>query len=265
MDAAGRVLPLPLARGAVPALPALTVGPGERLPAAPGAALAVRRVRRPVWSRDVPRIARAGVSFAMRPSARVRELAAPVLAALGARWPDGFAAVHVRRGDRLFGPTGWFTRPAVVRRRLRSLGVGDGAPLFVLTDERDPGFRRALAARFEVAASADFPALATLVDPGFDGVPDNYLLYEVEKAVMRDARVRVESFPGPEYEPSDGVLVPAWAWRVLRLGRRTRDLALRLARRALGERAWARLRGLRREPRPADGPARGTPRTAAGG
>ena len=265
VDAVDGELPLPLARGPVPATPALTVGPGERLPAAPDAALAVRRVRRPVWSRDVPRIARAGVSFAMRPSARVRQLAAPVLAALRARWPEGFVAVHVRRGDRLFGPIRWFTRPPGVRRRLRALGVRDGSPLFLLTDERDPGFRRALVRDFEVAASADFPALAALVDPGAGGLPDNYLLYEVEKAVMRGARVRVETFPGPEYEPADGVLVPSWAWRVSRLGRRTAHATLRLARRTLGERAWESLRALRRVSRTVRAPGRRTPRTAAGG
>ena len=243
VDAAGRAGPLPLARGAIDAGPPVRVGAGEPVPA--GAGCAERRVRSPVWRRDVPGAAGVvgAVRIEVRPSARVLALARPVIAALG-RAPGGFAAVHVRRGDRLFGPMRWLTRPARIRRRLRALGVADGATVFFLSDERDPAFWRRLEPHYRVVRHADFEALAALVAPAAPE-RDNYLLYEAEKAVMRAAPVRVETFAGAEYEPADAVLVPAAVWGPARLARRTVHAGLRLARRVLGERGWRAARAVR--------------------
>ena len=235
VDAAGRTGPLPLAGGRIDAGSLVHVGAGEPVPAS--ARYAVRRVSSPVWRREVPRGAPGAVRIEMRPSARVLAVARRVVAALR-RAPGGFAAVHVRRGDRLFGPMRWLTRPGRIRRRLRSLGVEDGATVFFLSDERDPAFWRRLETHYRVVRYADFEALAALVAPGAPR-RDNYLLYEAEKAVMRAARVRVETFPGPEYEAADAVLVPAAAWWPARVARRTVHAGLRLARRALGERCWS--------------------------
>ena len=251
VDAAGRPGPLPLARGAIDAGPPVRVGAGEPVPA--GARYAERRVRSPVWRRDVPGVAGA-VRIELRPSARVLALAQPVIAAFG-RADGGFAAVHLRRGDRLFGPMRWLTRPARIRRRLRALGVADGATVFFLSDERDPAFWRRLEPYYRVVRHADFETLTALVAPAAPE-RDNYLLYEAEKAVMRAAPVRVETFPGAQYEPADAVLVPAAVWRPARLVRRTVHAGLRLARRVLGERGWRVVvgvrRALRRGERPGD-------------
>ena len=227
VDAGGRARPLPLVR---------------RLPGGcAGVDVLTRRIGAEVFEREVPVLPR-GTRVELRPSARVRALAAPVAAALAARAPGGFAAVHVRRGDRLFGPMRWLTEPAAVRRALRRLGVADGATVFCLSDEREPAYWRPLAAVYDLVRAADFPAAAALVAAR---PPDNYLLYEVEKAVMRRAAVRLETFPGPDYEPADAVLVPPAAWWAARRARRSAHAALRLARRALGERAWTALRSLR--------------------
>ena len=248
VDRRGRQWPLPVVRSAPETGSERVVAPGKRCPQT-AATLLTRPVRRPVWRRDLPRRARARVAFRWRPSERVAVLAAPVIAALAGR-PGGFVAVHVRRGDRLFGPMRWLTAPARIRRRLKRLGVADGAALFALSDERCPAFWQALGAHYELWRYDRFPALAALVRPG--GCPDNYLLYEVEKAVMRAAALRVETFPGRDYEPSDAVLVPWAVWLPARLARRTAHAGLRLGRRLVGDRRWRRARSLWsawREPR----------------
>ena len=190
--------------------------------------LLVRRMDSTVYAHDlaggVPRY-----GFRMRPAARVLALAEPVLDALRARAPGGFAAVHVRRGDRLALPlVRRATQPRAVRRCLARVGVVPGTTVFVLSDERDPAWWAALAEQCDAVRSADFPALEAL---GAPGRPDNYLLYEVEKAVMRRAARRVETLPG-DYERADATLVPALRWALARPGM-LRHRAVRRARRAI--------------------------------
>ena len=222
--------------------------PGERLPtAARHCSVVERRVRADVHARDVPQSGWPPPELRLVPAARVRALAAPVIAALGV---DGrFAAVHVRRGDRRYGPLRWLTRPARIARRLERLGVPAGGTVYVLSDERDArywrAFERTAGRRFTVARHADFPALAALVPPPA-ACPDNYLLYEVEKEVMRHAAVRVETFPGLAPEPADAALVPLAVWLTVRTVRRSRQAALRCVRRIVGERMWGVARTLRR-------------------
>ena len=241
VDGAGRSRPLALAVAAADPGGAVRVDRRARIPTS--VRHAVRRVASPVWHRDLPRGRLPDARVELRPAARVLALARPAIAALD-REPEGFAAVHVRRGDRLFGPMRWLTGPGRIRRRLRALGIGAGTAVFVLSDERDPRFWKRLEQHLRVVRYADFPALAELVAPGAPR-RDNYLLYEVEKAVMRAARTRLETFPGPEYGPAEAVLVPAAVWWAARFVRRTRHAGLRLARRIAGERWWRRVRSLR--------------------
>ena len=107
------------------------------------------------------------------------------------------------------------TAPRAIRRRLRRLGVADGATVFFLSDERAPAFWRELGAFYDVARHASFPELAVLA---VAAPPDNYLLYEAEKEVMHHAAVRMETFPGPAYEAADATLVPASVWAASRWG-----------------------------------------------
>ena len=223
----------------------LTLPPGAPLPAACDAQLVVRHLasnlylrdvalpgrRRPARLRGVVPV-RTPVAFRLHASLRVRTLAAPVLEALRARAPT-WAAVHVRRGDRMVGPARRAVAPARVAAVLRAHGVPDGAVLFLLTDERDPAFLAALAARYDVVRATDFAGPAALVSSAAECAPDNYLLYAVEREVMRHAAVRIETLPTPTDEPPDATLVPAWRWRAY--------AALRWVRGAVGGRAWTAL------------------------
>ena len=250
VEPGGRRLPLPLAR-ALPAGPHERSEVGPRQPVPPAAArcgVLVRRIASEVFSRDVP--PEPGMAAVeLLPSARVRALAAGACAALAERSPRGFAAAHLRRGDRLFGPMRWLTAPRAVRRALRRLGVGDGATVFFLSDERCEAYWRPLLAAYDAVRSADMPELAALAGGCACQAPDNYLLYEVEKAVMRRAAVRLETFPGGEYEPADAALVPPAIWRAARRSRRMAHAAIRFARRAAGERAWGVISSARRSGR----------------
>ena len=253
LEADGAERPLPLVRTLPPGIPpAVRVGPGGRVPAglAPGG-MVERRLRATVYVQEVPAGRGPWPAFRMAPSKRVLALAAPVAEALAARGGGAFAAVHVRRGDRLVGPMRWLTGPADVERALTRLGVRPGATVFLLSDERDPAYWAPLERRFDAVRHTHFAALAALVPP-VAAHPDNYLLYEAEKAVMRRAAVRVETSPTPGYERADGFLVPplAWAaWAGLRAGRRwclgAVATVLRLTRRSLGERRWAAARQVR--------------------
>ena len=231
----GAERPLPLAAAAPPGAAPWGLGPGDALPAhAANRMLVERQVADAVHARDVPARAGPAPTFRVRPSARVLAPARAATAMLVAR-AGSYAAVHVRRGDRLFGPMRVLTAPRAIRRRLRRLGVADGQTVFFLSDEREPACWRELAAFYDVARHANFPELAALAAAS---PPDNYLLYEAEKEVMRGAAVRVETFPGPEYEAADATLVAESVWAASRWARRRVHAALRLARRALGEDAW---------------------------
>ena len=241
VDAAGVEHRLPLAGRPPAALPVVRLRATTTVPDAQAAPLVERRMAGSVYGREVRLPARASATLRLRPAARVLELAEPVLARLRLGAPDGFAALHVRRGDRLrYAVVARRTRPEAVGRRLAGLGIRGGA-VFVLSDERDPSWWAALTRRVEVVRSGDFPVLTALTAPDAPGGPDNYLLYEVEKEVFRHARIRVETLPG-EYEPANARLVPRWAWALARPAM-ARYAAVRHLRRLLGERAWRALRG----------------------
>ena len=232
VDADGREHPLPVANrppdGALPT-PTLTLNPGERMP--PGAEvhrLVVRRIESVLYWKGVPAADRPPVDVHLRPAPRVRELARPVIEALTARGEGRFTAVHVRRGDR-----GWkrFTVPARIQAHLKGWGVADRSVVFILSDERAPGFWEPLKEHYDLVRYTDCPRLAGLVS-GADGRrPDNYLLYEVEKEIMRSAALRIESFKGPGPTDAHGALVP-FHQEALRIVSRARR-ALRAARKSL--------------------------------
>ena len=227
VDAAGTVRALPLAAQPPPAgCPALLLPPGVPVPeSVAGQPLVVRQVTNAVFGKEV-RCARYGPpDFRFRPAPRVLDLARDVVARLRDRGTGEFCAVHVRRRDRLFGPMRWLTGPARVRARLQAVGVPDGAVVYVLSDERAPGFWEPLASRYELARWEDFPELGGIVSRTAPGGPDNYLLYEVEKQVMREASRRIETFPGADYEPSHATLVPPAVWTPARLARRSKNAA----------------------------------------
>ena len=148
--------------------------------------------------------------------------------------------MHVRRGDR-----GWkrFTVPARIRARLAAWGVADGSVVFILSDERAPGFWEPLKEHYDLVRYADCPRLAGLVS-GADGCrPDNYLLYEVEKEIMRNAALRIETYEGRGPTDAHGALVPSRRGAGARFRiRLAAGRALRAARKSLEQRR-GRLRG----------------------
>ena len=233
VPADGRPQPLPVAVAeSADGLPATEVEPGQTVPpAAAEAPLVVRSIRSRMYHQDVPAASRSPhPAFRFAPSARVRALAGPALAAVRERAGGSHAAVHVRRGDRfrhlpvLLGP--WH-----LSRRLRRLGIADGAAVLFLSDERNPRFWAGLGRRYAVARSADLPELKALVA---GPAPDNYLLYEVEKQLFRAAALRVETAAGGRYEPAHGTLLGArafrWSERLRRAINRLAGAARRLRR-----------------------------------
>ena len=271
VDAAGAEHPLPLAAQAPEAgRPALVLDRGAPIPAsAAGHPLVVRRIANPVFGKDVRFVRHGPPDFRFRPAPRVVALARHVVAGLRERGGGAFCAVHVRRTDRLFGPMRWLTRPARVRARLRASGVADGAVVYVLSDERAAGFWDPLAADYDLAVCRDFARLAAVVSANAPGGPDNYLLYEVEKQIMRAASRRIETFPVADSDGADATLVPRPVWAVSRAARRCKNAAGEGFRRSvrgilrgvLGPRAWAAAKGLaasrrRKDRGSAAGPAR---------
>ena len=191
------------------------VPPKGRWSSTERAPLVIRQVQDEVYAREV-RAARTALGLLLCPSTTVRDLAGPVIATLLDRCPTGFAGVHIRRGDRLWGPMKLLTCPPTIRRRLKKLGIPEGAGVFFMSDEHDASFWASLAPYYEAIRYIDFPELARLVAAADGHMPDNYLLYEVEKEVMRHAAKRVETFPIVRRESVDGTLVPRTTWVVAR-------------------------------------------------
>ena len=212
--AEGEAYPLPIVRELpCSSLTTRIVPPGGRWSATESAPLVIRQVRDEVYRKEV-RSAQTAPALDLRPSTTVIDLASRVIATLQDRFPTGYAGVHVRRGDRLWGPMKWLMHPTAIRRRLKTLGIEDGAGVFFMSDERDVGFWSALTPHYEAVRYLDFENLAELVDVSDGRSPDNYLLYEVEKEVVRHATRRVETFPFARREPMIGTLVPAATWAI---------------------------------------------------
>ena len=244
VDADGREHPLPVASrppdGALPT-PTLTLNPGERMP--PGAEvhrLVVRRIENALYRKDVPAADWPPVDVRFRPAPRVRELARPMIEALTARGEGRFTAVHVRRGNR---GRNRFTVPARIRAHLEARGVADRSVVFILSDERAPGFWEPLKEHYDLVRYTDCPRLAGLVSGAHGRHPDNFLLYEVEKEIMRSAALRIETYEGRGPTDAHGALVPSRRGTGARFRiQLAAGLALRAARQSLEQR-WGRLRG----------------------
>lgn len=228
VDAAGREHRLPIAAPpACAGLRTLRVAPGAPLPPDAGAyRLVVRRIENPHFAVDVPAPARPMVRLRLCAAPRVAALARPVVDRLRSLDRGRFAAVHVRRRDRMREYPrlrrrsdrrypGRLTEPARIRRRLQAAGVDDGAVLFVFSDERDPAFWNRLRQHYRIFREVDFPALAALLSPSGEPLPDNYLVYQAALEVMRSAELRIDTLPirPPNAPPMHGSLVSEREWR----------------------------------------------------
>lgn len=231
IDAAGREHPLPIA----PVAPALSVQrgggptplvvhPGEHIPPhGTSHPLVVRTFRHQLFKNEVPQEGQPQVESQLRPAEPVLRLAtraAQHLASLaqeGDAPQSGYVGVHVRRGDRLawgqFPPA--YTEPPHIEAVLTRMAVYPAEVLFVASDERDPGFFEPLRTRYRLHRYTDFPYLQALVS-GDD--PDNYLLYQVEKEILRRGRLWIETLPGRGVH-AQASLVDAKDWRRSERGR----------------------------------------------
>ena len=242
-DAQGEY-PLPLAdRDPGAELTSLVLDPGDPMPLAGRGHSSPPRVIRRFSNLAVPFISQVppeGLSGAMphfASSAKVVALAAPVVKHLAALDEGGFVAVHVRRRDRTRKwPWGrrwtypqWMTEPENVRARLRACGCGDGSTLYLASDEPRANFWDPLAKHYRLVRYVDFPELARLVSRRDVTLPDNYLLYKVEREVMKSARLRIDTVPTNRF--AHGTLISEEIWRKMNDGRRLR---------------WALRRGLKR-------------------
>ena len=246
VDAAGTEHPLPIVRhlSRVDA-PTFRLEPGQRTPAAArGHVLVVRRITHRVFFRDVPEEDTAPLRLRMRHSARVRELARPVVSDLLARGGTRFVAVHARRGDRVGQYPSRLTEPPAILYYLRGRGVPDGSVVFLMSNEGEPAFWEPLHQHYDLVRYTRYPELAALVAHRGDHRPDNYLLYAVEKEIMSHAGVRIETRPDVPNADVHGSLVDEVTW--FRFLRRRDNPFLRSLRklRPLGRRAGGRLRRL---------------------
>ncbi|MBK1612282.1 hypothetical protein CKO44_02230 [Rubrivivax gelatinosus] len=132
------------------------------------------------------------VKFA--PSAQVLALAQAVVDELG-----DYCAMHVRRDDML-GLTEQYphldadTRP---ERMLATLAphLPPGSRLYVMTNERQPGYFDPLRRVYDLRQFSDFAPLRALLE---GPAPDNFLLFEVEKLLFERAALQVHTFTHPE-------------------------------------------------------------------
>ena len=93
--------------------------------------------------------------------------------------------------------------------------------------------------------ATDWQKLADTVSTASGAGPDNYLLYAVEKEVMRHAALRVETLPGSGWEPVQATLLSRVDW-ALSTRKAPLHAVVRQVRRLVGERAWAAQRSARR-------------------
>ena len=176
---------------------ALRLRGAKRLPEqARDCPLVLRRISHPLFRKALPVDEWPAAQVELRASERAVALARPVAQHLRSLGDGRFVAVHVRRGDRIAGGEypGQMTAPPYIAQRLRDQGVAEGAVLYIASDEQDLGFWQPLRKSFRLFLYADFPPLERLVSRVGEA-PDNYLLYQVEREVLRQGSIRMGTLP----------------------------------------------------------------------
>lgn len=249
LDGAGEEHPLPLVYSLPKTdLPTLTLKPGERMPQrAADFPLVVRQIRSNLFDKDVPPPLAPSLlcGVAMQPSKRVVDLAAPVIADLLSRGGGRFVAIHIRRGNRLgahFPPH--LTAPEAVAKHFARAGIAEDSLVYALSDEHDADYwRRMSQLPWKVVRHIDYPSLSDLLRQDEGRIPDNYLLYTVEKRIMAAAAFRIETLgrEGAE-EYADSALVDREIWQPRVAAKERVEKLKRIVRPAV---AMARRLGLR--------------------
>lgn len=113
----------------------------------------------------------------------------------------GYAAIHIRRGDKL-GSTGNETTPEKVVTYLKGV-VGDGMPVYLLTDDFSKSYVAEINSQFPVFCYSRFRELRAIIcQTGLTRClretrgrkPDNFMLYAIEMSILADATIPIFTF-----------------------------------------------------------------------
>ena len=130
----------------------------------------------------------------LQPSQRVLDIFRQVSAQI-----PSYCAIHVRRGDMLrmvaeLPHLDQDTQPGHIKDVIASV-MPLGAPVYILTNERDKSFFNPIKDSYAVLQYFDFPELNALVS---GDQPDNFLLFEIEKLLFDNAQTKIYTFTHPE-------------------------------------------------------------------
>ena len=106
--------------------------------------------------------------------------------------PDKYVGMHLRRGDFLqCSIIMKITSPKFILRRLKQLGITTDTALFIMTNEIAPNFLNPIRKKYRVFTYKDFPNVVKGVT--FSSGMDNYLLFMVERTVVRQAETYIRA------------------------------------------------------------------------
>ena len=143
------------------------------------------------------------IFIAASPSREVCEVVEDIVAHLGKH----FWALHVRRGDLLVAPRMQMKYPHApyassipwILANLECSGLSKDTPIFLMTDERKPGYFDALYKKFNIMQATDFESFrkASAFYP-----KDNFFRYHIERQVYLQAarRYRTATYYGRKLE-----------------------------------------------------------------
>jgi hypothetical protein len=115
---------------------------------------------------------------------------------------QNYSAMHVRRGDMLamvdkFPNLDQETQADKIKAIISRV-LPTGSKIYILTNERDKAFFDPLKTDCEVLQYFDFPELIGLVECE---QPDNFLLFEIEKLIFENAKIKIYTFTHPGGRP----------------------------------------------------------------
>ena len=112
---------------------------------------------------------------------------------------QNYCAIHVRRGDMLnmvnsYPNLNQETQPDKIKSIISEV-ISPNSKVYILTNERDKSYFNSLKIDYEVFQYFDFPELLELVECE---QPDNFLLFEVEKLIFENAKMKIYTFTHPQ-------------------------------------------------------------------
>jgi len=113
-----------------------------------------------------------------------------------------YNCIHVRRTDKLEALE---QHPDLVRETGKaavletvSQLLSKNIPIYIMTDEKDKHYFDMLRKDYTVYQYFDFPELKNIVE---NESPDNFFLYEIEKLIFKNAKIKIYTFKDPMGKP----------------------------------------------------------------